>query len=56
MALCCYDMKRYDEFLTYLKRACEVNPRECRNALCHLFPEHIRPEDYYEYIKDKIKQ
>lgn len=56
MALCCYDMKRYDEFLTYLKRACEVNPRECRNALCHLFPEYIRPEDYYEYIKDKIKQ
>ena len=56
MALCCYDMKRYDEFLTYLKRACEVNPHECRNALGHLFPEHLNPEDYYEYIKEKIKR
>ncbi|MBQ8463466.1 MAG: tetratricopeptide repeat protein [Prevotella sp.] len=56
MALCCYDLKRYDEFLAYLKRACEVNPFECRSVLSHLFPEDVKPEQYYEYIKDKLTQ
>ena len=56
MALCCYDMKKYDEFLAYLKKACQINPRECRTALQHLFPEELKPEDYYEYIKERMKQ
>lgn len=56
MALCCYDLKRYDEFLSYLMRACEVNPTECRNVLSILFPEDLAPENYYDYIKDKMKQ
>lgn len=56
MALCCYDLKYYEEFLSYLKRACEVNPAECHNILHELFPEGMKPENYYEYIKDKIKQ
>ena len=54
MALCCYDMENYKEFLDYLQKACEVNPRECRVALSHLFPEEVKPEDYYQYIKDKL--
>lgn len=55
MALCCYDLKKYDEFLDYLKTACERNPKECRQVLSHLFPEDLTPEKYYDYIKDRIK-
>lgn len=54
MALCCYDMGKYKEFLDYLQKACEVNPRECQLALSHLFPEEVKPEEYYQYIKDKL--
>ena len=54
MALCCYDLKKYDEFLIYLKKACEVNPAECQLALAHLFPKDIDPKDYYEYTKTKL--
>lgn len=55
MALCCYDMNKYDEFLTYLKTACERNPRECQIALSHLFPDNVDPNGYYDYIKDRMK-
>ena len=55
MALCCYDMRNYEEFLNYLQKACEVNPKECRLALGHLFSEEVKPEDYYQFIKDKLK-
>ncbi len=55
MALCCHDMKHYDEYLKYLKKACEVNPKECRMVLAHLFPEDLEPEKYYEYLQSKMK-
>jgi tetratricopeptide (TPR) repeat protein len=55
MALCCYNLKRYDEFLTYLKKACEINPHETSTVISHLFPEGMKPQDYYQYIKDKMK-
>lgn len=55
MALCCYDLKRVDEFLKYLQLACERNPKECRLVLNHLFPDSVEPQDYYKYIKDKLK-
>ena len=55
MALCCYDLKLYDEFLFYLKTACELNPRECQIALAHIFPVDVEPKDYYNYIKDRIR-
>ena len=54
MALCCYDLQKYDEFLKYLKTACQLNPKECRLVLSHLFPSSVKPEDYYEYIKEGI--
>ena len=50
MALCCYDLKKYDEFLSYLKTACQRNPRECQIALSHIFPDDIDPKEYYNYI------
>lgn len=55
MALCCYDMRNYNEFLRYLKKACRINPKECRQVLGHLFPDDIKPENYYDYVKDKMK-
>jgi tetratricopeptide (TPR) repeat protein len=54
MALCCYDLKRYDEFLGFLKKACKLNPQEARLVLSHLFPEDMKPDEYYEYMKSKI--
>ncbi|MCR4957020.1 MAG: tetratricopeptide repeat protein [Prevotella sp.] len=54
MALCCYDLKRYDEFLSYLKEACRRNPNECKTALSHLFPEGVEPDEYYQYIKNRM--
>ena len=56
MALCCHDLKRYDEYLTYLKKACEVNPTECRMVLSHLFPAELQPEKYYDYVKEKLRE
>lgn len=55
MALCCYNLKHYEEFLTYLKKACELNPEEAHTVIAHMFPEGMKPKDYYQYIKDKIK-
>ena len=55
MALCCYDLKRFDEFLSYLKIACEHNPQECKTALGHIFPEDLQPEEYYTYIGNKMQ-
>lgn len=55
MALCCYDLQKYDKFLHYLKIACERNPKECKLVLNHLFPKDMEPEKYYEYIKRKMK-
>ena len=55
MALCCYDLKKYDEFLAYLKTACQRCPRECKIALSHIFPDDVKPQDYYTYIKDRMQ-
>lgn len=54
MALCCYDLKRWDEFMMYLDRACQVNPKECKTVLAHLFPENMEPEDYYAYMAEQM--
>ncbi len=49
MALCCHDLKRDEEYLSYLKIACQVNIQECRMVLGHLFPKEIDPASYYDY-------
>jgi tetratricopeptide (TPR) repeat protein len=53
MALCCYDLHRYDEYLKYLQEACRRNPTEARNALGFLFPEGMSPDNYYDYALKK---
>lgn len=55
MALCCYEMKKADEFLSHLLKATQLNQQECYLVLRHLFPEEIAPKDYYAYIKEKLK-
>lgn len=55
MALCCWDMKRVNEFMHYLKIAIERNPKEAKNVLNSIFPKEIAVEDYYDYIYKKIK-
>lgn len=55
MALCCWDSGRYSEFMEYLQKACQKNPQEARMVLSMLFPEGVEPQDYYEYMKGKLK-
>ena len=55
MTLCCWDLKRYDEFMHYLKLACEKNPQETRLVLSHMFPDSVKPQDYYKYMLEKLK-
>jgi tetratricopeptide (TPR) repeat protein len=54
MALCCLDMNKQDEFLHYLKLAVERNPKEARTVMNGFFPEDMRPEDYYDYMLNKM--
>ena len=56
MALCCYDLKRNNEFMSYLKEACRRNPQETKTVLSHLFPQDLKPEDYYEFMVKELKK
>lgn len=55
MALCCMDMKKTDEFLNYLKLATDRNPKEAKTVLGSYFPEDMAPQDYYEYMSNRMK-
>jgi len=50
MALCCYDLKKVDEFLHYLQLAVRYNPQEAQTALAVLFPPDMDVSDYYDYV------
>lgn len=56
MALFCWDLQRYDEFLDYLEHAVKNNPQETRQALAHLFPEDMPVDEYYSYMTEHLKQ
>lgn len=49
LALCCKELNKADEYLAALQKACQVNPAEAKTALDYLFPDSVRPEDYFEY-------
>jgi len=55
-AACCYDLGRYKEFMKYLEIAVREVPQETKEVLGVLFPEGTKPEDYYEYMKKKLKK
>ena len=49
MASCCNDLMKNDEFLYYLKKACDYTPEEAKVVLGEYFPDDMDPKDYYEY-------
>ena len=53
-ALCCKDMKKHDEFLHYLLKACECNVEEAKAVLGEYFPDDMDPKDYYEYAIEHL--
>lgn len=55
LALCCWDLKKYDEFMEYLREAVERNPQEARVVLYNLFPEDMEPVDYVPYMTERLK-
>lgn len=50
LAMCCYELKKKDEFLAALRKACQINPAEAEIVLGSLFPDEMEPKDYYNYI------
>lgn len=56
MALCCMELKKYDEGLEYLKIACERNPKEAKMVMNSYFPKDMEPKDYYGYLINKLKE
>lgn len=55
MALCCHDLELNEQYLEYLKLACQKNPDEARLVLSEIFPDNIPPAEYYEYELNKQK-
>lgn len=49
LASCCLHINRREEYLKYLKLACELNPNEARKILGQEFPEGMDPKDYYSH-------
>ncbi|MBP5715172.1 MAG: tetratricopeptide repeat protein [Prevotella sp.] len=56
MALCCKDLHKVEEFLTYLELATEKNPKEAQFVLGHLFPKGMPATDYVDYVRNKINK
>ena len=56
MALCCFDLEKYDEFLKYLRIAIAKNPKETKLALGQLFPQDMKVTEYESYIKNLLKK
>jgi len=56
MALCCWDIKHYDEFIDYLKKAVEKNPEEAKMVLGHLFPTGMKVTEYQQFIEESLKE
>lgn len=54
MALCCYDLEKYDEFIKYLHLSVEKNPREAKLVLSQLFPKGIEVSEYESYITNQL--
>ena len=55
MALVCHSLKRYDEFLDYLREACRRNAHEAQLVLGHLFPDGVTPAGYYDFMEKQFK-
>jgi tetratricopeptide (TPR) repeat protein len=56
MALCCHDLGKNDEFLEYLRKSVEINPREAKLVLGFLFPEGMEPNEYVTYMEQRLNK
>ncbi len=56
MSLFCLELKKDEEFLDYLKEACEKNTQEVKMVLGKYFPDGIEPKDYFEYMSNQINK
>lgn len=56
MALCCHDLGKNDEFLEYLQKSVEINPREAKLVLGFLFPEGMEPSEYVANAKQRLNK
>jgi tetratricopeptide (TPR) repeat protein len=54
MALCCYDLGKADEFMKYLRRAVEQDPKEAQTVLACLFPDGTPVSEYVTYMEEKL--
>lgn len=56
LALCCQQLNKEEEFLSYLKQACEEESDEAQFVLGHLFPKGFAVNEYYKYMYNKLKE
>ena len=56
MALCCHDLGKNDEFMEYLRKSVEINPREAPLVLGFLFPEGMEPSEYVKYMEQRLRK
>lgn len=49
LASCCQQLQKREEYLKFLRIACQQNPQEARKILGANFPEGTDPKDYYDY-------
>lgn len=55
MAMCCMELKRYDEAKEYLNLAERICPEELRIAFYNMLPHDIQEKDIFKYITNKIE-
>lgn len=56
MALCCWNLQKYDEFMKYMRIAIARNPKEARLVLGNIFPKDMQVTDYEDYITNILKK
>ncbi len=55
MALCCYDLKKVDDFMKYLRLAVKYNQKEAKEVLSPLFPQGTPVSEYVKYMEQRIE-
>lgn len=56
MALCCWELKKGEEFIYYFKKAMNNNPTEASAVMEQIIPKGMSLEDFYNDINNFIKK
>lgn len=56
MALCCWELQKNEEFLTYFKKAIINNPLEVKNVLSAIIPTGMTPTEFLKEINEQINR